>query len=150
MATGFVVPAVTGSFASNEYTKQVAYTLFLGFAVCVVSWITSLLLAAIDKYADKVEGKTAIVLSEEEKFHWSDLRKFQLPYWLLVVSCVMVYCVIFPFLSLVCHDMLILKYGYTPAEAGHTNFMPYLISAFLCAPFGIIIDKVGRRALFSK
>lgn len=40
------------------------------------------------------------------------------------------------------------KYGYTLAEAGSTCFLPYLISAFLCAPVGYMIDKVGMRAIF--
>lgn len=106
VATGFVVTPVANAFAANAYTKQVAYNLFLGFAICLVSWLTALLLAAIDKYADKVEGKLAIVLTEEEKFHWADLRKFERPYWLLVASCVVIYCVLFPYLSLVCNQML--------------------------------------------
>lgn len=68
----------------------------------------------------------------------------------MVGSCVCVYCVIFPFLSNVMNKMLQEKYGYDSAKAGSANFLPYLISAFLCAPMGYVIDKVGKRALFSK
>lgn len=127
--------------------RTVSYGFFLGFAVCVGAWVTAVLLAVIDKWADKVEGKEAVHLSEEEKFHFSDIKHFERPYWLIVLSCVLLYCVLFPFLSNVCNLMLIEKYGYSEQEAGSANFLPYLISAFLSAPLGFAIDKVGRRAL---
>ena len=69
---------------------------------------------------------------------------------MLVASCVLVYCVIFPYLSNITNVMLQDKYGYTSDQAGPANFLPYLISAFLCAPMGFLIDKVGKRAIFSK
>lgn len=108
---GWALPAVAKSFP-DEPVKQVSYGLFLGFAVCVFSWLTALLLAAIDKYADRIEGKLGIVLSEEEKFHWKDLKQFEKPYWLLTLSCLVIYCTLFPFLSNVCNVMLQDKYGY--------------------------------------
>lgn len=147
---GIALPAIAAKFPDTEPVKQVAYGLFLGFGVCLISWVMALCLAAIDRWADKVEGKEGIQLTEEEKFHWRDVANFKRPYWLLVASCVLVYCVIFPYLSIVGIPMLMGKYGYTKAEAGSTCFLPYLISAFLCAPTGYLIDKIGKRALFSK
>lgn len=114
---GWALPAVAKDFP-DEPVKQVAYGLFLGFAICVMSWITAMVLACIDAYADKVEGKKGIKLSEEEKFHIRDVGKFEKPYWLLVASCVLVYCVIFPLLSNIMNKMLQEKYGYNEAEAG--------------------------------
>jgi MFS family permease len=98
---GLVLPAIALKFPEDEPVKQVAWGLFCGFFICVFSWIMALTLAAIDKYADKVEGKQAIKLTEEEKFHWRDLKQFEKPYWLLVASCLMIYAVLFPFLSLI-------------------------------------------------
>jgi len=72
---GIALPAVANEFP-GEPVKQVAYGLFLGFAICVLSWITAMLLACIDAYADRVEGKKAIQLTEEEKFHLSDIKQF--------------------------------------------------------------------------
>jgi len=66
---------------------------------------------------------------------------------LIVLSCVLLYCVLFPFLSNICNLMLQEKYGYTENQAASANFLPYLISAFLSAPLGFMIDKVGKRAL---
>lgn len=147
---GKALPAVAELFPADEPVKQVSWGLFLGFAVCVMSWVMAICLATIDAWADKVEGKSGIQLTEEEKFHLKDIGKFEKPYWLLVLSCVLVYCVIFPYLSNIGIVMLEGKYGYTKKEAGSTCFLPYLISAFLCAPVGYLIDKVGKRAIFSK
>ena len=56
--------------------KGVAYGLFLGFFICLISLVFAFLLACIDAYADRVENKKAIVLTEEEKFKLADLKKF--------------------------------------------------------------------------
>jgi MFS family permease len=95
---GWALPAVAADFP-NEPVKQVAYGLFLGFGICIVSWCMALLLACVDAYADRVEGKKGVQLTDEEKFHFRDLKTFERPYWLLVASCVLIYCVLFPYLS---------------------------------------------------
>lgn len=110
---GKVLPDIFNKFPDDEPVKQVGWGLFAGFFICVGSWLMAVLLAAMDRYADKVEGKEAIKLSEEEKFHWRDLKQFEKPYWLLVASCLMIYAVLFPFLSLIGVTMLEEKYGYT-------------------------------------
>lgn len=98
--------------------KQVAYGLFLGFAICIVSWCMALLLACVDAYADRVEGKKGVKLTDEEKFHFRDLKTFERPYWLLVASCVLIYCVLFPYLSNLGVQMLEEKYCYDKQKAG--------------------------------
>lgn len=72
---GWALPAVAADFP-NEPVKQVAYGLFLGFGICLMSWCMAMLLACVDAYADRVEGKKAVRLTEEEKFHFSDLKTF--------------------------------------------------------------------------
>ena len=106
-----------------------------------------MLLVIIDRHADRVEGREAVTVAEEDKFHLSDIYKFERPYWLIITSCVLLYSVLFPFLSNVCNLMLQQKYGYSETEAGTANFLPYLISAILAAPLGYMIDKIGKRAL---
>jgi MFS family permease len=147
---GLALPKVAEQFPDSEPVKQIAYGLFLGFAICCLSWLMAILLACVDAYADRVEGNKVIKLTDEEKFHFRYLKKFERPYWLLVASCALIYCVLFPYLSNLGVSMLEIKYCYDTTSAGSTNFLPYLISAFLCAPMGFLIDRIGRRALFSK
>ena len=44
-----------------EPYKGVAYGLFLGFFICLISLVFAFLLACIDAYADRVENKKAII-----------------------------------------------------------------------------------------
>ena len=56
------------------------------------------LLAWIDRWAAKKDNVQA-ALKDDDKFHLSDLKKFNsLPFWLVTASCVIVYMVIFPYI----------------------------------------------------
>ena len=45
-------------------------------------------------------------------------------------------------------DMLVDKFGFTESEASLWYTTPYIISAFASPVLGLVIDKVGKRALF--
>ena len=151
--SGIILPRIVDKYmAMNppEPYKGVAYGLFLGFFICLISLVFAFLLACIDAYADRVENKKAIALTEEEKFKLADLKKFERPYWLLSASCVLCYCVIFPYISNLSNMMLQDKYAFSNTEAGFYYTLPYNISLFACIPMGLLIDLVGRKVLFSK
>ena len=86
---GFVEPAIAKG-------AGIGAALWVGFIVCLFSWCCGLALVAIDYYADKKDGKVA-KLSEEDKFRCRHIIEFKLPFWLIVASCVSVYCSIFPY-----------------------------------------------------
>jgi MFS family permease len=62
---GWALPAVANQFP-GEPVKQIAYGLFLGFAICCMSWLMAILLACVDAYADRKEGKKGVKLSDPE------------------------------------------------------------------------------------
>jgi hypothetical protein len=72
--------------------------MILGTGICIISLIAGIILVLIDSYADKKDGKTKLELTDEDKFKWSDLQKFGLPFWLVALSCVFVYMAMFPFI----------------------------------------------------
>lgn len=76
----------------------------IGFWVCVFSCSTGFLLMWYDYKADKIDGSSKLI-TEEEKFKWSDILTFNRSFWYLCISCVMVYIGIFPFIQVV-SDML--------------------------------------------
>lgn len=76
----------------------------------------------------------------------SDIYSFRLSFWLLTCSCVVTYMSVFPYIQ-ICSDMLQTKYSFDSVEAGHLFGIPYLISAFTSPFLGLMIDKIGRRAL---
>ena len=64
------------------------------------------------------------------------------------MSCVIIYMVIFPYIQYA-PDMLKERFGFDKG-AGAIYALPYIISGIMSPILGIIIDKIGKRALFSK
>lgn len=53
----------------------------------------------MDKKADIADGNTNnVIMTEEDKFKFSDIKTFNKSFWLLCVSCVVVYMAILPFI----------------------------------------------------
>lgn len=137
---------VTGALNTSD---GVGFALLVGFFICVFSFCTALVLIAIDAYAAKKDGVT-VALSEEDKFKCSDLKHFNsAPFWLVCASCIIIYMVIFPYIGN-SDEMLVKRFGFPKKQADAFYATPYYISAVASPILGIIIDKVGRRTLFSK
>lgn len=136
---GIVEPAVAKS-------DGIGPALWVGFGVCVFSWICGIVLVGIDAYADKKDGIKA-EMSDEDKFQCKHIYNFKLPFWLIVVSCLAVYCSIFPY-TWNTATMLESQFGISKQLAGSLYSLPFLISAVIAPILGLMIDKVGKRALF--
>ena len=127
----------------------VGFALLVGFFICCFSLLMAFLLVGIDIWAAKKDGLEKMVISEDEKFKFSDLKQFNgLPFWLVTLSCVIIYMVIFPYVQY-SSDMLEDRFGFGKS-AGTFYALPYIISGVMSPILGIIIDKIGKRALFSK
>ena len=78
---------------------SVGFALLIGFFICCFSLVMAFILVWIDAWAAKKDGVTA-TLSEDEKFKFKDLKEFnRLPFWLVTMSCVIIYMVIFPYVQ---------------------------------------------------
>jgi hypothetical protein len=73
-----------------------------------------------------------------------------LPIWLMCVIIFMQDSVVFPYISNLGTPMLVIKYGFTEEQAASIVFLPYIISPFLGAPIGYIVDKSGHRVLYCR
>jgi len=136
---GIVEPAV----AKNS---GIGPALWVGFGVCVFSWVCGMALCVVDWYADQKDGKKA-ELSDEDKFKCSHIYQFKLPFWLIVGSCLAVYCSIFPY-SWNTASMLETQFGVPKQLSSSLYSLPFLISAVISPFLGLMIDKIGKRALF--
>ena len=101
------------TYFASEY--NVGFALLVGFFVCCFSLVMAILLVWIDAWAAKKDRVDAAI-SDEDKFKISDLRQFaccreRLPFWLVTLSCVIIYMVIFPYVQYSA-DMLEERYGY--------------------------------------
>ncbi len=84
---------------------------------------------------------------ERDRLVLGDLFQFNKSFWLVVALCVTFYSAIFPFRSFAI-KFFIEGHGMTREAAGAVNsILP--LSAMIATPlFGLLVDKVGNRALF--
>ena len=119
-------------------------TTLVGFIVCIFSLANAFGLVYLDRRAEKEDPENeAAVVSEEDKFKWSDLYQFDLSFWLLTGSCALTYMSIFPYIQ-VASDLLQTKYHFDKITAGYLFGIPYIISAVSSPLLGILIDQVGK------
>lgn len=83
---------------------------------------------------------------ETEKLVFKDMFKFDKSYWYIVALCLTFYSAIFPFRSFAI-KFFIEAHGTTREFGGFLNsILP--LSAMIATPlFGLLVDKVGKRAL---
>ena len=79
---------------------------------------------------------------------WSDLWRFDRSYWYIVGLCVTFYSVIFPFRSTFAIKYFQHAHGLSLQEAGAMNAYVFLAAIFATPAFGLMADRVGRRAAF--
>ncbi len=110
-----------------------------------VSWFAfALVYAALEKraarvYAVKHAGAT-------DKLVWRDLVRFDLAYWWVVGLCVAFYATIFPFRTFANLYFIEAK-GLPPEAAGNLKSILPLLSMIGMPLFGLLADRIGKRAL---
>ena len=82
-----------------------------------------------------------------DKLVWKDLLTFDASFWYITGLCLTFYAAIFPFRSFAI-KFFQEGYGMTRPAAGQLNaFLPQ--AAMIATPlFGLLVDKIGKRALF--
>lgn len=86
--------------------------------------------------------------SPSDRIVWSDLWRFDRSYWYIVGLCVTFYSVIFPFRSTFAIKYFQHAHGLSLQEAGSMNAYVFLAAIFATPTFGLIVDRMGRRAAF--
>jgi MFS family permease len=81
-----------------------------------------------------------------DKLVWSDLVRFDLGYWWVVGLCVAFYATIFPFRTFANLYFIEAK-GVSPEVAGDLKSVLPLLSMIGMPLFGLLVDKIGKRAL---
>ena len=80
-----------------------------------------------------------------DKLVWKDLVRFDLGYWWVVGLCVAFYSTIFPFRTFANLYFIEAK-GLSPEDAGNLKSILPLLSMIGMPLFGLLVDKIGKRA----
>jgi MFS family permease len=86
--------------------------------------------------------------SPSDRLVWSDLWRFDRSFWYVIGLCVTFYSVIFPFRSTFAIKYFQHAHGVSLQEAGALNGYVFLAAIVATPLFGLIADRVGRRAAF--
>uniref|UniRef100_A0A4W6C0E9 Lysosomal dipeptide transporter MFSD1 n=1 Tax=Lates calcarifer TaxID=8187 RepID=A0A4W6C0E9_LATCA len=120
-------------------------SLMIAAVTCLFSLVCALVLAFLDKRAERIlhkeEGKTGEVIK------LTDVKDFPFPLWLIFIICVGYYVAIFPFIGLG-QVFFIEKFNFSPAEARAVNSIVYIISAPASPVLGFMVDKTGRNVVW--
>ncbi|KAL6081180.1 hypothetical protein STEG23_012152 [Scotinomys teguina] len=141
---GWLYPKIEASVGSAGH-MTLGVTLMIGGVTCVLSLICALVLAYLDRRAEKIlhreQGKTGEVIK------LTDIKDFSLPLWLVFLICVCYYVAVFPFIGLG-KVFFIEKFGFSSQSASAINSVVYIISAPMSPVFGLLVDKTGKNVIW--
>jgi MFS family permease len=81
-----------------------------------------------------------------DKVVFADIWRFDRSYWYIVGLCVTFYAVIFPFRSTFAIKYFQHAHGLSLQQAGSMNAYVFLAAIFATPAFGLLADRVGKRA----
>ena len=103
-----------------------------------------LLYAMIERRAERARPADTSV--NTDKLVLRDIVRFNRAYWYVVGLCVTFYAAVFPFRRFA-NIIFVDTHGASPAHAAFLNGVIPLTAMFATPLFGLLVDKIGRRAL---
>jgi len=121
------------------------YPFLIGVAVCSLCVVGAVIYWMMDVYAEKhyAMGQAG----PTEKVVFKDLFQFGMSYWYIVALCIVFYSGIFPFQTFAVKFFMD-AHGTTREFGGFLSSMLTLFAMIATPLFGLLVDKVGKRALF--
>jgi len=107
-------------------------------AGAIIYWILES--SAEKKYQISTAGET-------DKVVWSDVFRFGTSYWFIVALCITFYSGIFPFQTFAV-KYFIEAHGTSRELGGFLSSMLTLFAMIATPLFGLMVDRIGKRALF--
>lgn len=135
------------SFASPLYTNW-QDPLWLATAVAGISVTAAILYWILEKRAEgRYQVGEVSAAQSHEPFNFKRMFSFTPAYWYIVALCVVFYATVFPFRSFAI-DYFQQAHGITRETAGLLSSVLPVAAIILTPLFGLLVDRVGRRALF--
>lgn len=119
--------------------------MWIGAGAAILGFFLIFLYCMIDKKGDR-EGLVAAVIDDgEEPFKLMDALRLPKAFWAITLLCVTYYSTIFPFTG-VAKDFFVSHHGMDKVAAGRLPSVILIISMCVTWAFGLMIDKIGKRA----
>lgn len=108
--------------------------------LCVVASATPVpfLISMQKKYLAKYDVETEVVSLK-------DLKTFNASIWLLYFNAIICFWSYFSFFN-IANQYFQVRFGFSASEAGNLLIIPYSMAMLLTPAFGVIIDRIGKRA----
>ena len=145
-----------------NWSGNLGFPLLIGTYACVFSCLCGIGIAWMDFESDKRDkilsdasllsaqtDQSASVTVEEvpKRIKLSDLTKFSGMYWIMNISCMLIYCGYFCF-TRVANQFLQYRFAYTAVSAGEMIALFYIATALTTPIMGFVVSKVGKRGKF--
>jgi MFS family permease len=131
------------SWAAPAYASwQWPLLIGVGFATFCVTG--ALLYWVLEKRAD---ARYDLGPVSTDKVVWGDLFRFGTAYWLVVGLCITFYSAIFPFQTFAV-KFFMEAHGTSRETGGFLSSLLTLFAMIFTPLFGLLVDKVGKRAIF--
>ena len=138
--------ALAGSPAIARHFS-ISTPILVGLLAVGIGLIAYLFYCVMDTKLDNENGNKAESESEDEKFHFADMKvTIKNPgFWLITLLCMLYYSALYPFLDFAT-KLMITKYGVQPDLAGTIPAILPFTSIVLTPLFGAMYDRIGRGA----
>lgn len=138
-AAFFVLPWIAESFALSN-------ALWIVAGINVIGLLATMIYGLLDNLGEKRRYVSFVEQEQDkEEFHLRDAFRLPLAFWVISLLCVTYYSAIFPFQA-AATDFFVERYGLDTVSAGRLAGTIILISMFTTWIFGLIVDRVGKRA----
>ncbi|XP_054624053.1 major facilitator superfamily domain-containing protein 1-like isoform X2 [Dunckerocampus dactyliophorus] len=143
--------SVLNFFFTQSFEERfgMQWTLWCGALLCVLGFMSAIIVSILDKVGMKQLGLDEAIQEESRKVRIQDVKLLSLRYWLLVLAIMFFYNGIFPFVADASKFIQDKYTDYTQEEAGYIAGAVYDSSLVLSAIVGILIDHVGMRGIFA-
>jgi MFS family permease len=118
--------------------------LTLGIAFGIICVVAAIIYWAFESYAER--NYHLGEAGEVDKLVWRDLFKFGASYWFIVALCMTFYSAVYPFRTFAV-KFFIEGHGTSRELGGFLNSVIPQAAMFATPLFGLLIDKIGKRAL---
>lgn len=128
-----------------NYKKNSAYVFWVGFLLCILTFIVSLFVFFIDGKRLAMEKETDRPQSGEN-FDMKDILSFKWDFWIMSLATAFS-TLIWVLFNNIASEFFQMKFDFTLQTSGMLIGLEALAAGFLIPPLGLLLDKIGHRII---